>query len=271
MRILITNDDGIYARGMWELANILKQIGEVVILAPDRGIPGQGAKVTIEGWIKIRSISPRLNGMDEMRCYSAEGTPSDCVITALSAICNRNIDLVVSGINQGANTGEDILISGTVGAALQGYLQDVPSLAISVDAAERFNYDAAAEVVLALAKFMKAKMLSTKFLFNINVPNLPLNQIKDVAVTRLGRVTRCEAVECGTSGESQYYSVVSSDMVPGTEKDTDAWALTNNMISITPLALDGKLMITTEPPPFNLNWLVQAIRKELHVGAHITG
>lgn len=242
MKILVTNGDGIYTSGLWELASGLMKVGDVLIVAPDRGVSGQGTKVTAENLVKVSKIRPRVNGMSGVPCYSVQGTPSDCVIAALNAMADDEIGLVVSGINEGANIGEDILISGTVGAALQGYLHDIPSVAVSVDAEENFDFRAATQVTVAMVKLLEAKILPQRSLFNVNVPNLPLSQIAGIHITRLGSATFCDAIECRDSGRDGYYLIVSGNRPDQGEEGTDVWAISHNMISITPVALEGAVM-----------------------------
>jgi len=242
MKILITNGDGIYARGLWELASGLMKVGDVLIVAPDQGVSGQGTKVTAKNLVKVSKIRPLASGTSGVQCHSVQGTPSDCVIAALNAMADDEIGLVVSGINEGANIGEDILISGTVGAALQGYLHDIPSLAISVDAEENFDFRAAIQVTVAMMKLLEAKILPQSSLFNVNVPNLPLSQIAGIHITRLGRGTLCDAIECRENGSDAYCLIVSGNRPAHAEEGTDVWAISHNMISITPVALEGVVM-----------------------------
>ncbi|MBM3120015.1 MAG: 5'/3'-nucleotidase SurE [Chloroflexi bacterium] len=267
MKILITNDDGIYARGLWELAGSLKMVGEVIIAAPDRGTPGQGTKVTTENLVKATRIRPRAGGMSDARCYSVKGSPSDCVIMALSALVDDEIDLVVSGINNGANVGEDILISGTVGAALQGYLRGIPSIAVSVDAEENFDFRAASQVASAMVKVLEMKILPQRSLLNINVPNLPLNQIKGIYLTRLGRVPLCDAIECGDSGRDGYYLITYENLLPPGEEGTDVWAISHDMISISPVALEGTVLSASLVAHPSLERLVQTLLSELGIAS----
>ncbi|MCK4722624.1 MAG: 5'/3'-nucleotidase SurE, partial [Dehalococcoidia bacterium] len=118
MRILATNDDGINADGLWHLVEALSEVGDVVVVAPDRDQSGVGTSVSLHQPVRVRGIRSPVRGV---RCYAVEGTPADSVILALGVLLDDQIDLVVSGINEGANLGSDVLISGTVSAALQGY------------------------------------------------------------------------------------------------------------------------------------------------------
>jgi len=130
MRILVSNDDGVYSDGIWILAQELSQIAEVVMVAPDREQSAVGTATTLRKPLRVQKISPLYPGIE---AYSVEGTPSDSVIVGLGALVKGKIDLVISGINQGSNLGEDVLISGTVGAAMAAYLRDFPAMAVSCE------------------------------------------------------------------------------------------------------------------------------------------
>ena len=131
MKVLITNDDGIRSPGLWAAVEALKDAGEIFVVAPDREQSGVGASLTLHAPIRASEVPPAVKGgMNDIRAYSVEGTPADCCVLALEKLAGP-VDLLVSGINQGSNLGEDILISGTIGAALQGYVRGYPSIAIS--------------------------------------------------------------------------------------------------------------------------------------------
>ena len=154
MRILLTNDDGIYAEGLWALVRVLKDLAQVIVVAPDREQSAIGTAVTLFQALKVHKTSPLV---PDIETYSVEGTPSDCVILALSKLVKDRIDVVVSGINQGANLGDDVLISGTVSAALQGYLRGLPAIAVSVAGKDGLNMDNAAKLATLLAKIQACK------------------------------------------------------------------------------------------------------------------
>ena len=142
MKILVTNDDGIFAHGLWALAGELKAVGQVIVVAPDREQSAIGTAVTLHQLLRLRKVRSLL---PEIETYSVDGTPADSVILALSELAKGEVGLVVSGINQGLNLGDDVLISGTVGGALQGYLHGFPAIAISVDSWENHYFPAAAQ------------------------------------------------------------------------------------------------------------------------------
>ena len=230
LKILVTNDDGFLARGLWVLAKVLCEVGEVVIVAPDREQSAVGSSVTLHNPLRAKEIRSPL---EEVKSYLVEGTPADCVILALGHLLDTKIDMVFSGINEGSNLGDDVLLSGTVGAALQGYLKGIPSVAISVGALKDVHLDAAARLAVVLAPLM-ADLPGDTFL-NINLPNLPLDQIKGIEVTRLGRRSYSDEIQPGHDGKRDYYWIVRGKPEWQPEEGTDIWAFTNNKIAITPL------------------------------------
>jgi len=151
MKILVTNDDGIFASGLWTLVRELKSIAQVVVVAPDREQSATGTAVTLRQPLRVQRVAPMVT---DIEAFSVEGTPCDSVILALGKLMKNSADLVISGINQGPNLGDDILISGTVGAALQGYLRGLPALAISVAGAEKAYLDNAAKLATLLAGYL---------------------------------------------------------------------------------------------------------------------
>lgn len=235
MKILVTNDDGIYAGGLWTLVAALKDVGEVVVVAPDREQSAVGSSVTLHRPLRARETRPLVKGI---RSYCVEGTPADCVILALRNLLDSEIDLVVSGINEGSNLGDDVLISGTVGAALQGYLNGIPSIALSVAALEDVHFDAAAKLAVVLARIVAKGALPKKMLLNANLPNLPLAQIKGIQVTQLGRRSYGDVIKEGHDGKRKYYWIVRGKQEWQPEEGTDIGALLKDEISITPLHSD---------------------------------
>ena len=175
MRVLVTNDDGISAPGLWTLVNELRNIAQVVVVAPDREQSAIGTAVTLRQPLRILRAKPIV---PEVETYSVEGTPADSVILALGKLVTDKVDLVVSGINQGPNLGDDVLISGTVGAALQGYLRGLPALAISTEAVDSPYLNTAANLAALLASKINSDVLSPRVFLNVNLPNLPLAEIR---------------------------------------------------------------------------------------------
>jgi 5'-nucleotidase len=232
LRILVTNDDGVNADGLWTLAADLKDIGEVTVVAPDREQSGVGTSMSFHHPIRLTKIHEKIRGINT---YSVEGTPADSVIMAIKVVMKDGIDLVVSGINQGPNCGYDVFLSGTVGAALQGFFYSIPSIAISMNAFTNPMFATGARVARELAEYVMNKGLKGKLLLNVNVPDMPLGEIQGVNVTRLGEKIYSAGIETGNDGRHDYYWIMHRGVDMGDVSGTDLWALKHNRISITPL------------------------------------
>lgn len=232
MKILVTNDDGINAPGLWALVKELQSIGTIMVVAPDREQSGVGTSVTLHRPVRVHPVQPLVTGI---KAYAVQGTPTDGVIIAVRWLIKDSIDLVISGINEGANLGNDVFISGTVGAALQGYFYGIPSVALSIAAFEDFYFDGATKLAKLLAVKVKAGVLPERLMLNINVPNLPLEKIEGLEITRLGERAYSDLVEHGHNGRREYYWIRRGEPQWYINQGTDIWALRQNRISITPL------------------------------------
>jgi 5'-nucleotidase len=232
MEILITNDDGIFAPGLWRLVRELKNIARVVVVAPDREQSALGTAVTLRQPLRVQRVRPLV---PEVEACSVEGTPADSTILALGKLLKNGIDLVVSGINSGPNLGDDVLISGTVGAALMGYLRGLPALAISIASVDNQYLDSAARLAVLLAKRIADNSLPGNILLNVNLPSLPLDKIKGVKVTKLASKSHIDTVEEGYDGRKAYYWLVRQKIYKNNDRKTDIWAIEQGNISITPL------------------------------------
>jgi len=256
LRILVTNDDGFLARGLWDLARALCEVGEVCIVAPDREQSAVGSSVTLHNPLRVKEIRSPIK---DVKSYLVEGTPGDCVILAMGHLLDTKIDMVFSGINEGSNLGDDVLLSGTVGAALHGYLKGITSVAISVGALKDVHFKAASRLAVVLAPLI-ADLPAGTFL-NVNLPNLPLDRIQGIEVTRLGRRSYSDKIEEGHDGKRKYYWIVRGKPDWQPEKGTDIWALTKDKISITPLHSDltsqKALSVIQDLPPALLEWLTR--------------
>lgn len=235
MKILVTNDDGIAARGLWALVRELRKVAEVVVVAPDRDQSGIGTAVTLHHPVRISPVPSAVTGVET---YSVEGTPADTVILALKTLLKDGVDMVFSGINEGSNLGNDVLISGTVSAALQGYFYGLPSVAIAVSAIKRTRFDVAARFGALIAQQVAEGKMSQRFLLNINLPNLPLGKITGIELTRLGERSYMDNIKAGHDGKRKYYWIVRGKPDWKEVEGTDIWALGQNKISITPLHSD---------------------------------
>jgi 5'-nucleotidase len=206
VRILISNDDGVYADGIWALAGELKRVAEVIIVAPDRGQSAAGTTVSLRKQLRVQPIVPLI---PNIQAYSVEGTPCDSVIIGLDKIVPVKIDLVVSGINQGPNLGADVLISGTVGAALTAYLRGFPAIAVSASE-NRWNVPYLQEVarfITLLAEHMQTAKLPGTPLLNVNFPDLDIADIKGVKVTGLAHHSPVNSLEEGHDGKSGVFAL----------------------------------------------------------------
>ena len=235
MRILVTNDDGINARGLWTLAEALKEVAEVVVVAPDREQSAVGTSVTLRAPLRANRFVCPVEGVE---AYSVEGTPGDCVILALGYLVGDSVSLVVSGINDGSNLGDDVLISGTVGAALQAHFHGLPSIAISVESQNSPSFDVAARLAALLAERLSRDDLPGDTLPNVNLPDLPLEEIEGIEITRLAQRGYRDRVEEGHDGRKNYYWIVRGEPQWEDVEGTDIWAANKRRVSITPLDSD---------------------------------
>lgn len=233
MNILVTNDDGVNADGLWSLVDKLKDIGDITVVAPDREQSGVATSMTLHDPIRITKLYEKVAGIDT---YSVEGTPADCVIMAIKVIMKGKwIDMVVSGVNPGPNCGYDVFLSGTVGAALQGFFYSIPSIAISVDSFQDPCFQTGAQVAREMVKYLKEKEHKSRMLLNVNVPSIALEVIRGIDVTRLGEKVYSAGIEKGNDGRHDYYWIQHNAVDVGVKEGTDLWAIKHKKISITPL------------------------------------
>ncbi len=231
MRILLSNDDGYQAPGLKALAEALATVAEVVVVAPDRDRSGASNSLTLETPIRAYTMD---NGF-----IRVEGTPTDCVHLAITGLLDQEPDMVVAGINAGANMGDDVIYSGTVAAATEGRFLGFPAMAVSMSSHTPEHYETGAQIALQLVERLKNKPLAPESILNVNVPDLPLAEIKDMQITRLGHRHKAEPVvkELDPRGRPIYWvgpAGPEQDAGPG----TDFFALRNACVSITPLQVD---------------------------------
>lgn len=235
MKILICNDDGYQAPGINALHEALKSVAEVEVIAPEHNNSAKSNALTLNAPLYVHQAA---NGFRYVN-----GTPADCVHIALTGLLGYRPDLVVSGINNGANMGDDTIYSGTVGAAMEGYLFGIPSIAFSQIEKGWKHLDAAAErardLVLQLFAHRQAGVASHPWLLNINIPNLPLAELKSTKVCRLGRRHAAEPVIRQTSprGETMYWIGAAGPALDEGE-GTDFHATRQGHVSLTPLKVD---------------------------------
>lgn len=192
MRVLITNDDGIFAQPLWILAEHFSKQADVLIVAPDREQSACGTAVTLRHPLRAQKVAPLVKGVE---AYAIDGTPSDSTIFALGNFGADNFDYVISGINQGANLGDDVLISGTVSAALQGYLRGVPSIAVSLTDIESNYFIYAAQLAALLTTKLKKSTSRKDLLINLNYPNLDKKDVKGLISSKLAHKTHIDTVK----------------------------------------------------------------------------
>ncbi len=232
MRILVTNDDGINAEGLWTLVEALETVGEVSVVAPDRDQSGIGTARTLLNILRVSEVESRRDGVP---AYTVSGTPSDCVILASESIFSESFDLVVSGINEGANLGLDAFDSGTVGGAMRGYFRSIPSIAVSVTAVTGVLYSPAAQVAKSLAQAV-VRNGARPFLYNVNVPNTAPERIKGIRTTFLGPKAYLENVIKGQDGRRTHFWIHHNKPIGGNiPEGCDVWATRNGWVSITPM------------------------------------
>jgi len=230
MKILISNDDGYLAPGIVALANALAPIAEVVVVAPDGNRSGSSNSLTLD---RPLSVHRAENGF-----YFVNGTPSDCVHVALTGMLNFRPDLIVSGINQGQNMGDDTLYSGTVAAATEGYLFGIPSIAFSQVNKGWDELDAAAKVAREIVE-RRFDNLPQPYLLNVNIPNLSYNRLKPALATRLGKRHVSEPViKTQDPHGREIYWIGPAGAAKDASEGTDFHAIANGHVSITPLQID---------------------------------
>lgn len=231
MRILLSNDDGYFAPGLACLAESLSQIAEIIVVAPERDRSGSSNSLTLD-----RPLSLRKSHSD---FYYVNGTPTDCVHLAVTGMLDIMPDMIVSGINKGANMGDDTIYSGTVAAATEGFLLGIPSLAVSLVDVSRGNYAAAARVAVDMVERFKKNEIQSPVLLNINVPDIEYQQLQGIEVTRLGRRHKAEPVikSQNPRGETVYW-VGAAGPAQDAGEGTDFYAVQHHRVSVTPLQID---------------------------------
>ena len=231
MRILLSNDDGYFAPGLTSLVEALSSIADTVVVAPERDRSGSSNSLTLD---RPLSLHKSHNGF-----YYVNGTPTDCVHLAVTGMLDKLPDMVISGINDGANMGDDTIYSGTVAAATEGFLLGIPSLALSLANVSDENFSTAARVATDIVQRFKQNKFHEPILLNINVPDIPYEHLQGIEVTRLGRRHKAEAVVKSQSprGETVYW-VGAAGAVQDASKDTDFHAIQLNRVSVTPLQID---------------------------------
>ncbi len=231
MRILISNDDGYFAPGLACLAKHLSAIAEVTVVAPERNRSGASNSLTLSRPLNLRQAHSGF--------YYVDGTPTDCVHLAVTGMVDVQPDIVVSGINSGANMGDDTIYSGTVAAATEGFLLGIPSIAISMTNHVPVHYDTGGKVAVELVQRFMKQTHSHPWLLNVNVPDVPFEQLQGMEVTRLGKRHKAEPVikSSNPHGEPVYW-VGAAGQAQDAGEGTDFFVTSQGRVSVTPLQVD---------------------------------
>ena len=249
MRILLSNDDGVYAPGLEVLAQAMAQDAEISVVAPDRNRSGASNSLTLDRPLEAHHHHNGFVGVN--------GTPTDCVHLGIGGIFNEPPELVISGINTGANLGDDVIYSGTVAAAMEGRYLSLPPIAVSLAGSNPQHYETAAEIVRQLVLDIRKLVLAPRTVLNVNVPDLPLDEIKGIHVTRLGhRVLADKPVESIDPRGAKRYWIAGAGAAEDCGPGTDFFAVKSGYVSITALNID----MTQYAGMDNLsNWLEELV------------
>lgn len=235
--ILVTNDDGITAPGMRALIEVMKELGEVVVVAPDKPQSAMGHAITINNTLFINKISAANSEVVE---YSCSGTPVDCVKMAVSEILHRKPDLCVSGINHGSNSSINVIYSGTMSAAVEAGIEGIPAIGFSLqDFGWNADFEPTKKFVKTIASQVLSKGLPDGVLLNVNFPKLPEDQIKGIKVCRQAKASWKESFDKRQTPHGRDYYWLTGEFVNEDKgEDTDEWALEHGYISLVPVQFD---------------------------------
>ena len=236
MHILVSNDDGVNAPGIWTLVDALKDLGQITVVAPDREQSGASSSLTLHNPLRVTKM-PR----EDIPTYTVDGTPADSVIVGIGHILyKQKIDLVVSGINSGSNIGSDLLYSGTVAAALQGHHMRIPALSLSVTSVREPQFDIAASLASTLAPLMVKQRVFRQILLNVNVPSEPIDKLEGIEITRVAQTRFGFRTKKGDDGRREFVWITRNNRWARyqPEEGTDVWAVRNKRISMTPIWTD---------------------------------
>ena len=231
MKILVSNDDGYLAPGINVLTAALETVAEVVVMAPDRNRSAASNSLTLKNPLRVSEVGPNR--------FKVDGTPSDCVHLALTGYLDFEPDLVVSGINHGANLGDDTIYSGTVAAAMEGRFLGLPTIAVSLVGNKLVHFDTAAAVAVELVQKIERAPLASDIVLNLNVPNIPLSELAGVRATRLGFRHKSEQIlkDIDPYGRPIYWVGPAGEGQDAGE-GTDFFAIEQGFASVTPLKVD---------------------------------
>ena len=240
MHILLSNDDGYFAPGIVSLAEALAPLGAVTIVAPERDRSGSSNSLTLDRPLTVRQARGQT--------YFVNGTPTDCVHLAVTGMLEQLPDIVISGINHGANMGDDTIYSGTVAAATEGFLLGIPSIAISLVAEGGNHFPTAGRVAADLVRRFRERSLEQPVLLNVNVPDVEYESLRGFRVTRLGRRHKAEpVVKTSTPRGETVYWIGAAGSAQDAGDGTDFHAVASSLVSITPLQVDLTRYAQMEP------------------------
>ncbi len=245
MKILVSNDDGYLATGINVLAEALTGIADVVVVAPDRNHSGASNSLTLHSPLRVHKVKEEH--------YFVNGTPSDCVHLALAGLLDEDPDIVVSGINHGANLGDDVIYSGTVAAAMEGRFLGLPAIAVSLVGQQATHFETAAQVAVELVQKLEKHALPADVILNVNVPDRPFEELTGIRATRLGFRHRSEPMVKTTDpqGKTIYWIGPAG---PGQDagEGTDFFAIEQGAVAVSPLKVD---LTRHEAVPRLADWL----------------
>ena len=232
MHILLSNDDGYQAPGLKALLESTKEHGEITVVAPDENKSGASGSLTLSKVLTVKASGER--------CFAVDGTPVDCVHIGLNGLLDNEPDMVISGINSGSNLGDDVLYSGTVGAALEGRRLAYPGVAVSLVGSEPKHYWTAGQVASAIVSELKVNPLPSRTILNVNVPDRPLEDLHGYKITRLGYRARSHPViRLDASDDYRQYRIGTIGSAADSGPGTDFSAVNEGYVSITPLRIDS--------------------------------
>jgi len=233
--ILVVNDDGITSPGIMSLIEVAKTFGEVVVVAPDKPQSGMGHAITLDDILSIKEVD-----IEGVKAYACGGTPVDCVKIAVNKLLPRKPDLIVSGVNHGSNSSINVIYSGTMSAALEGYLEEIPSVGFSllnhsIDA----DFTASKYIANHIIKQLLSNNYPTGICLNVNIPNVPKDLIAGVKICRQAKGNWEEDYDERTDPMGRtYYWLTGKFVIEDDGTDTDEWALKNNFVSVVPVQED---------------------------------
>jgi 5'-nucleotidase len=231
MRILLSNDDGYFAPGLAALAEAMRSVGDVTVVAPERDRSGASNSLTLDRPLRVR----RSHG----GFLYVDGTPTDCVHLAVTGLLDQLPDIVVSGVNDGANMGDDTIYSGTVAAATEGFLLGLPSIAVSMVSRSNGHFETAARVASELVRRVMLRPPPSPMLLNVNVPDVPWAELAGMKVTRLGKRHKAQpAIPAKNPRGDTVYWVGPAGGAQDAGEGTDFHTVEHGQVSVTPLQMD---------------------------------